>query len=604
MSELPGSSIKAATDETFVFEDLGLLDVLFRVPGGAVVFYDRTSPLLQLIWKLLPVFRDHCRCSELSYGDLRHATGVMAGAYRNAQQALSGVKLKRFQSTGADLFGIDFTYILKHFLFTEVFCRTFEFIELALRYAGEHPEDRFVFYVSKKIAGRYRQRLRAAGRLRVRPDFTRIMFFLSAASSSLTLLWHRLRHNRKQSITFHGNIVCNLNGKDMHQYFLDLFGEDPSIRFTVTPAYARELEYDRMKSIRPVLLELTAGSYRELKRDVERFVRCCLNAIDEIGFCGERIIYLLSWVFRARGEAIYGRNNLFITFEHFDTERAIRNEFIRKEGSRSVFWSKNSYPMSRFHNRELFHNYDVLCSSGHHLEELHRYKKSKIPVILETGSYDSHRLLNGSSAYHKRIENLKSFKNGKPAVTFLTPGICDECYSHEVRLMKLAQKIGEKKLAKVFIRPKPVDPTLKYENFYSPFFRNRDNIFLTGADYDLFDFLEVTDLFITSLSSSACEILVRGGQVVFIDYMKTPDRYLFWEKFPEIILSENEAAEYVLNWLRDDPDGPVRTDLKKILSSLSEYLAYRFPDYDLYKKNLCEQLEKKVSKGSLKAKRA
>ena len=117
-----------------------------------------------------------------------------------------------------------------------------------------------------------------------------------------------------------------------------------------------------------------------------------------------------------------------------------------------------------------------------------------------------------------------------------------------------------------------------------------ESILLTAGEYELWDFLEVTDLFITSISNSGFDLSLRGGQVMFVDYMKDPELSIVWSRIKEVVLAEHQAFDSARDWIDDSAEGPSRGQLRDHMRKMIAYLGYRFPDFDSYKNNLLSQL--------------
>ena len=156
--------------------------------------------------------------------------------------------------------------------------------------------------------------------------------------------------------------------------------------------------------------------------------------------------------------------------------------------------------------------------------------------------------------------------------------------------MKLARDLSLQQGVKVFVRMKPVLPIAKYADFYATHIAECDSILLTFSEYELTDFLEVTDLFVTSISNSACDMALCGGQAMFIDFMKEPDVQLFRSVVKEVVFTEEESFQAIMDWVSDNEHGQARAKLKKDNHKLTNYLGYQFADFDSYRENLLAQL--------------
>ncbi len=82
---------------------------------------------------------------------------------------------------------------------------------------------------------------------------------------------------------------------------------------------------------------------------------------------------------------------------------------------------------------------------------------------------------------------------------------------------------------------------------------------------------------------------------MYLDFQKTLDIFLFWEVINDVVVPGEDAFKKIIEWIKDSDDGPVRTKHKNVMSRLTEYMGYSFPDFDTYKKNLVAQLRDNVS---------
>jgi hypothetical protein len=250
----------------------------------------------------------------------------------------------------------------------------------------------------------------------------------------------------------------------------------------------------------------------------------------------------------------------------------------------------NAHVTPQYFHSEIFLNYDVMCCAGKHVEDLYRKKRSLTQRFLPTGSFDSHFEQEEGVTKNTRLQGLRAFKGNATSVTILCPGICDPTYSQEVKLVNLARELAAQLDVKVFIRMKPVAPIAKYADFYESRTSDFESILLTAGEYELSDFLDVTDLFITSISNSGFDLSLKGGQVMFVDYMKDPELSIVWSMIKEVVLPEHNAFESAKAWINDSAEGPFRTQLRNHMHKMVAYLGYRFAEFDFYRDNLLNQL--------------
>jgi hypothetical protein len=389
-------------------------------------------------------------------------------------------------------------------------------------------------------------------------------------------------------------MVCCIDEESTYEMYNNLLGEYSKLRYVIEKHNVKWFSDERLQELKIHVLGLTKESYLYLKKIVYKYMLSCLKYHRDISLYGARLFWLFYTLIRGKAEAVHGKGNYFFTYEHLITEKAARNEFLRLDGSKSIFIPKNAHASPQYFHSEIFINYDVMCSAGKQIEELYERKRALTKIYLPVGSYDNHRRTVYTSDYDARVARLKTFKGDSLAVTIISPGICDPTYSHEIKLMILAQKIAHQQGVKVFIRLKPVPLIPKYADFYTSYVDGQDSIMLTAAEYELFDFLEVTDLFVTSISNAACDVALCDAQIMFIDFMKAPDLFLFWSVVNDLVLNEENAFKMIMQWVNDKKDGRVRTRYEEKMKQLTEYIGYRFPSFDSYKANLISELREHV----------
>jgi hypothetical protein len=167
---------------------------------------------------------------------------------------------------------------------------------------------------------------------------------------------------------------------------------------------------------------------------------------------------------------------------------------------------------------------------------------------------------------------------------------------HESKLMNLAKKIANIPNTKVIIRTKPVKPVLKYSNFYDIHLENESNILLTNNEFELFDFLDETNIFVTSISNAGSDIALAGGKILFINFMRDNDMFLFWRKLPDIVVEEEKALSKIYNYLFKVVDSDSQI-IAKSNKELIDYLGYRFDSFQDYRHHLITQLSQFLPKG-------
>lgn len=569
------------------YEKLGLLQLLSLWLTKKRVFYGSKTVATRLFEKLNLKLKVDAEI--ISFGDVQAATNIRREAYQMAELYLDKVEGKQWAAELSGYLAIDFDLIRKKFFFDELYTK-YEFIELVLRYAQEHPNESHLIYVDKQFLEPYEDKLNGKVKVRVLRAFDAVNFLtIFLLPGFLNYFW------RKNGVAgdkcFNNQIICGIDGEKLYEMFSNIFQSFPSKEFVIEKNRAtEEFSNDRLNELQIKVLGLTKGDYLYLHDAAYKFISCCLKHYKETSIFGSKLFRIFYALIVGRAATIQGAGNLFFTYEHSLLTQDVRNEFLKSGGNRSIFVPMNAHATPRYFHYEIFVNYDVMCAAGKHIEDLYKERKSLTNIFLPTGSYDSHRGSVRVRDKAERITRLKLFKGNSVAITILSSGICDPTYSHEVRLMKLARDLSGQRGVKVFVRMKPVLPIAKYADFYDTHTAGCDSILLTFSEYELMDFLEVTDLFVTSISNSACDLALCGGQVMFIDYMKEPDLQLFRSVVKEVVFTEEESFQSIMDWVNDSEHGAFRAKHKEIMRKLTSYLGYQFPDFDSYRENLLAQL--------------
>lgn len=573
------------------YEKLGLWDlVILAVTRGQGYFLKRstTARLIDTAASKLGIML--ARFEKLEIGHVSVTTNARQGAYEAAETSLKGIETSAWTDQLSRLFSIDAQLITRKHLFEQLY-EKYLFLELILRYAGEHSHDRHHLKVRPLFLEPYARKLRVSVAVSVSWNTEPVRFYCAIMVLPLLLAYHWLRNGSREPLLFQNNLVCGVESEATYEMFSRLFAGDHRVRYVIERSYVSGFVEGRLKKLGIGILGLTGESCRFFRKTMFRYMAVSLERRREISKYGDLAARILHVLLQGRALTINGTGNSFVTYEHLTIDRAARNEFLRTWGNRSVFVPMNSYVTFRQFPSEARINYDVMCSPGAHAEDLYAKKKAVTKVFLKTGSYDAYMEAMGDETERaKRRKQLASFKGEARLVTILMPGICDENLSHEIRLIELAQKLSKCPGVKVAVRPKPVDPGTKYRNFYDSKLEGVANLLLTKSNYKLTDFLGVTDLFVTSISTSAFDMAMHGGAVMFVDFMKTPDLYLPWMKVPDVVLTEGMAHEAILRWIRDREGGPVRSRHARAMETLVGYLGYRFDSFESYRSNLLTAL--------------
>ena len=570
------------------YEKLTPMSLLHGLIVRENVFYGTKSTVTVYVERLLAIFGPASSAQKLDFGNVASAPDIRSNAYRSAELSLEHIRGECWAEHLSRVLKIDFWTVVKKVFFDELYLK-FEFFEIALRYAQEHPGEQNVIHVEKAFLDQYRERLEKSFELHVGVTGDSAGF-LSIFLIPLFLKFFAQRHGILHGERFDNEMICELDSERSLQMFNALFSENVSKKFVMQKRSEQDFSQVSLTQFKFSHLRLTADGYRYLARFSWQYILACLRFRKEIKGYGSRLFNIFYALVRGKAEAIDGSGNLYFVYEHLVTEKFVRNEFLKSQGNTSIFIPMNAHVTPQYFHSEIFLNYDVMCCAGKHVEDLYRKKRSLTQRFLPTGSFDSHQKLCKGDAKDARVRRLRAFKGDAVSVTILCPGICDPTYSQEVKLINLARELAAQLDVKVLIRMKPVVPIAKYADFYKSRTADCESILLTAGEYQLSDFLEVTDLFITSVSNSGFDLVLRGGQVMFIDFMKQPDLSIVWSMIKEAVLPEDKAFESARDWINDSAEGPARAQLRNHMHKMAVYLGYRFADFDSYRGNLLSQL--------------
>lgn len=523
---------------------------------------------------------------KLAIGHVQSATGARQAAFACAETVTAQWTGDSWAVAEGARLGIDLALIARKQRFEQAY-ETFLFLELMARYVAEHPDDTHELEVGSAWWTPYESRCRAGvSAVRVRRQWAGVRFVAGLCLLPLVVLYHRLRSRSAGPLRFERNIVCAVDGEQTVAMFQELFGDDSRLRFVVEPAYVAAFSAERRAQLGIEVLGLGASDARVALRCSFAMAASAWRYRRALASEGGNVLLLWHSLLQGRALAIHGGGNVFVTFEHLIHMRAVRNEFLRREGSASVFVPKNSYVTYRHYPAEAWQNYDVIGCAGPHAEALYRWKHSVTRRFASLGSFDAHAPVAATDASYDRRKVLEDFARGYTVVTVLSPGICDENLSSEVRLMALARALSLYPGLRVVVRPKPVAPVPKYAAFYEDHLAGAQDVLVAAPDVLLSEHQPSTALFVTSVSTSACDLALRGSDVLFVDFMQTPDLYLPWLEVPEVVTDEASAIDRIVAWTTDRADGPVRREHRRAMERLRTCLGYTWPDFATYRRQV------------------
>lgn len=583
----------------YFVDSIGVFGFLRLVVRDQAAFVRHFSLPARFMRTLLSKFG--CSIPEIrrpEIGDVASATGIRQAAYTLAE---SGVKAQPWRSW-AEAIGrrmeIDLGLLVEKHLFEELYDKYF-FAGLAVEYAREREEADHECLIDSGVFQVYASELASLKGCVVLPLRNRkVLPFVGALSAlPFLLMYFGIRLIRHKSPDASGSVVCLVDAPSTFHMMAHLFSGEPNIRYFVERAYATQFPGPFLKDHKIGVLGVDSRTFLSCIASIPAFIACTVRAWRQLLPYGALPSAIMHLLLKASLLTPSGRNACIVTTEHLTLPRSARNEFLRRQNSSSISISRNSYVTYQQYPAERQLNYDVFCAAGQHAVDLYKKKKAKTPSLLITGSYDTCRELDDPSR-SARLALLDSFRGNDSLVVFLSPGVCDETCSNERRLIQLAKRVGTLPSVKVLIRRKPGALPRRYERFYEDILGSDNSVWVTSDEFDLFDFLERADLLVTSISTSACDIALRGGQVMFVDFMGTPDLYLPWMRVPEIVLSANEAYEKIQSWLADSSGGAVRLNHAKVCLEFAQYVGCRSGSFSDYKANLINQLRSWLKRAS------
>lgn len=521
------------------------------------------------------------KIKNIWFGDVQTATGIRRRAY---ETSLAQIKALNFQSIGTSLkevLNLDYELILEKFLFDKLY-QECEFSNFVCQYIIENP-NALIFLYKSPVVNFKNSRL-----------ISGLSFIFSTFFISIFYLYFCSKNGCKNSadgLPIKNSLICEVDSPQVFDMFSNIFREQKEVIYFTQKYYINNFEKKDILKHKLISHYISKSEKRLLRSFALRFLTTAFLNYKELSRMG--FLYFDLYKVIANGLLItpYCTNCTYLTFEHMSTVKAIRNEFLRESNNISIFVPYNTYAIDHYFAPEYRYNYEVLCSPCKILEDVYQIQRASTSVYLPTGSYAYHYLSgveDHSSA--DRLRGLEEFKGSSTVITILSSGIQDASISGEARLMELANKISSIDGVKVIIRPKPVKSLKKYEGYLEKYFGKNQNILLTDEKYNLFDFIHVTDLFITGFSSSAVDLCNAGGEFFSVDFWDDKDMYLWQTAVDGVYLDEDEAFNNIRAWIKDYPIGQRNLHSKR-MEELRELTRYWMGDFESYKRNMLRLLK-------------
>lgn len=579
-----GVWVEVSEKRIYFCETLGVWDYLYSTFTNRRIFYNVTTISLKIIISLFK-FDISRRSKTIWFGDVCTATGLRRHAYESALEDIREIDLKKWNPS---IKNIDFELITEKFLLDSLYEEK-EFYNFAKQYIVENPKLDFKYNKNK-------EKKQNKGIISFFKYLTRIILKQVEYLFGIFLLLlfggyflKKNKENRNNQFHLKNSILCEVDQPKIYEMFSTIFGEKYSVHYFIQKNYLKHFSDGELSKLGLNLHSFNKKQQKKVKKITFQFF---YNAIRNYKYLSSFGIYY----FNLYKVVIHGllitpscENSTFLTFEHMSVVKAVRNEFLRASNNKSVFLPYNTYAIDHYFSPEYRYNYDILCSPCRILELVYDIQNAFTKTIFSTGSYSSHRLsTNSIQTENDKVSQLKLFKGENVAITILSCGTEDATISGEIRLMKLATQLSNIKGVNVIIRPKPVTPPTKYQNFFTEYIRDNDSICLTDKSYDLFDFLEVTDLFISGTSSSAVDVCNTGGNFFSINFWDDNDLYLWQTAIDGVYLDEDKAFDTILDWVKNK--NGERDVHRTRMQQLRELIGYQFDSFEEYKGNLLDKL--------------
>lgn len=564
----------------YFYDELGFFAWCSSFLRKRVVYYNTLSTSMKLIVSLFTINLSE-NAKTIWFGGVNKATGVRKSAYQFSLKKISEMELHswcpRLKLEG----GVDHEIIAKKLLLDSIYNQK-EFINFSKQFSLEHPDDDVVVVTS--LVDGAADLFGADNFTLMQPvSFSRLKFLAGVLALPFFLVFFIRKNKGNDAFFFENAVVCEVDCLKIYEMFETLFSGMP-LAFFIKGHYVDDFGKAKMQELNVVQYSLSQNDQGILKLLMLLFVKNALKNFKLLSSYGFFYFNLFKCIANGLLFTPNCKNSIYFTSEHMSTVHAVRNEYLRLFNNTSVFIPYNAYAIDHYYSPEYCYNYDVLCSPSKLLEDVYDMQDALTNIRLSTGSYSPHRLSLNEEGLADRLSKLKTFKNGYIAITFLSSGIQDETLSGEERLALLANKVSSIDGVRVFYRPKPVRPPKKYESFFADRFHDNPSVLLTDSSFDLFDFLHVTDLFVTGFSSSAVDLCIAGGSFYSVDFWGDKDMYLWQTSVEGVYLEEEDAFETILQWI-EDTQGEREIHGKR-MDRLRKYVAYRFDTFEAYKENL------------------
>ena len=322
-------------------EKLHLMELINYELRGQRVFYGSLSLFARLGLKFA-ASRGFCsKINEIELGDVHSIPGVRRNAYKNAEKCVDSSAVKNgptcFQRSGFDF------WLLVQKYFFDKFYQNFQFIELVLKFAEENPDQiRVIFVSSDNVINLYGAKLRRVFAIKYRKSLTLSKFFASILLLPLLALLLSLIKRTKFDLKINNKIICEVEDTATHEMFRSLFHDVSDHQLLFVADKWRIADIEDAKNI--LTLGLDAKGQRVVIKSSLLFCLRSLCHLKQVWRFGGDIFYIFYHYVCGKAATINGQKNIYCTFEHLVTFKAVRNELLRSTGNRAYMCQET--PMS------------------------------------------------------------------------------------------------------------------------------------------------------------------------------------------------------------------------------------------------------------------
>ncbi len=161
--------------------------------------------------RFLARFGKAVNATKIDFGNVQSAYGIRRQAYQNAEVEMDKLPGKSWANSMDLLLDINFGLILKKYFFDEIYIK-FEFLEMALRFAEEHPAERHVMIVAPEFLDAYSKSLANKFDLSLRKN-TSFLGLMTLFLLPVFIEYFWSRKGRSDDLRFDNKIICEVDAE-------------------------------------------------------------------------------------------------------------------------------------------------------------------------------------------------------------------------------------------------------------------------------------------------------------------------------------------------------------------------------------------------------